>query len=119
MATRVWDFLLNRSDGECWRIIKNVKSKNGLEAYRQIHNAFDPKTDTSGPILRSRIHALVTHPAKRIEDTRAVMNALDHRIRMFEENSGETFCEKEALSILQNLMHEDIRKHLALNVNTS
>ena len=114
MAQQLWDFLLNRSEGECWRIIKNVKDKNGFEAYRQIHAAFDPQTETSSQILKSKVHALISHPAKKVEEARAAMNALENRVRVFEEHAeGNHFPDEEMLSILRNLMPDEIRKHMA------
>ena len=94
MAQQLYDFILNCSTGECYKVVKAVRDANGFEAWRQIHLAFDPKTVNTKQNLRAAIRARARHPAKKVGEIRAVSNNLDTKIRLFEENDGSVFPKK-------------------------
>jgi hypothetical protein len=119
LSQQLYDFILNRSSGECYKVVKSVRDANGFEAWRQIHLAFDPKTVNTKQNLRAAIHACARHPAKKISEIRAVSNNLDTKIRLFEENDGSVFPQEDAVGILINLMPEEVQKHMALTPGLS
>ena len=108
----LYDFLLLRTTGEAQRIVKIVQDNNGWEAWRLMHESYEPRSACSKAVLRSEIAAMVQHKAKKPHDLKDLLSRLEEKIKKWEEYAGKKFDPEEAKGYLMTMLDDETRKYM-------
>lgn len=109
------------TEGEARMVVMGVKTENGFEAWRLLHQRYGLATAARQGQAMAEVTAMVARPCKTPAETRARVVELERRIRITEEVTGQPLDDNHAKSILAAVLDPTTRAHTTtlLGVNTS
>ena len=109
----LYTILVQTVSGAAFAIVQGAPENNGLEAFRQLIRRYEPRTAGS---RRALIKQIVNHPqAKDIKQVENNVRNLEELIKKYNIMSKEKLAEDIRVTVLIDICHPYLRKHLELN----
>ena len=109
----LYRFLKHYVGGEARRVVLGVSEDNGWEAWRRLHQQFEPASVTREAMVLAKYTSMVNRKAKTPKETKALMNELDERAKRVEEVTGSPVESRHAMSVISGLLDPETAKHTA------
>ena len=109
----LYRFLKRYVGGEARRVVLGVGDDNGWEAWRRLHQQFEPASVTREAMVLAKYTNMVNRKAKTPKETKALMNELDERAKRVEEVTGTPVESRHAMSVIAGLLDPETSKHTA------
>ena len=109
----LWRFLKKYTEGDGKKIIAGVRGDNGWEAWRKLHQEFEPAAVMREAMVLSQYTGMVAKRAKNPEETRTLMIELAERARRVEEVTGTEVDDKHAMSVIAGILDPETLRHTA------
>ena len=71
--SELWRFLKRYTEGEAKKIVSGIKKDNGWEAWRKLHQQYEPGSTMREAVARSQFTGMVNKRSKTPKETRALM----------------------------------------------
>ena len=112
-ADCLYRFLKRYTGTEARRIVTSVADENGWEAWRKLHQQYEPATVTREAQVLNRYTSMITRRAKTPRETKALMVELGERARRVEEVTGKAIEARHAMSVISGILDPETAKHTA------
>ena len=109
----LWRFLKRYTGTDARRIVLGVSEDNGWEAWRKLHQQYEPATITREAHVLSRYTSMVTKKAKTPRETKTLLIELNERAKRVEEVTGKPVEDRHAMSVIAGLLDPETAKHTA------
>ena len=106
-------FLKRYTGTEARRVVLGVPEDNGWEAWRRLHQQFEPATVTREAQVLSRYTNMVTKKARNPRETKTLLNELSERAKRVEEVIGKPIEDRHAMSVIAGILDPETSKHTA------
>ena len=110
-ADQLWRLLRRFSEGEARRVIMSVASDNGLDAWRKLHQQFEPSVVMREAQAMAQFTGMVNRRVKNPAETRAMMLELEERARRVEEMTEFAPDERHVMSVIMGILDSETLKH--------
>ena len=101
------------SGTEARRIVLGVSTNNGWEAWRKLHQQYEPPTATREAQVMSRYTGMIAKKAKTPRETKALLNELSERAKRVEGVTGNPVEERHAMCVIAGLLDPETSQHTA------
>ena len=109
----LWRFLKKYTGTEARRVVQGVSEDNGWEAWRKLHQQFEPGTVTREAMVLARYTNMVNRKAKTPKETKALLIELNERAKRVEEVTGKPVEDRHAMSVISGILDPETSKHTA------
>ena len=109
----LYRFLKRYTGTEARRVVQSVPEDNGWEAWRRLHQQYEPATVTREAQLMSRYTNMVTRKAKTPRETKMLLIELGERAKRVEEVTGRPVEARHAMSVIASMLDPETSKHTA------
>ena len=109
----LWRFLKRYAGGEARRVVLGVSEDNGWEAWRRLHQQFEPASVTREAMVMAKYTSMVNRKARTPKETKALMIELNERAKRVEEVTGAPVESRHAMSVIAGLLDPETSKHTA------
>ena len=106
-------FLKRFTEGEAKRVVKGVSDDNGWEAWRKLHQQFEPGMVVREAQVMARYTGMVNRRAKTPKETKALMVELADRAKRVEEVTGRAVEDRHAMSVITGILDPETLKYTA------
>ena len=107
----LWSFLRRFIDGEARRVVLSVSNCNGWNAWRKLHQNFEPSLAARVGQVMASFTGMVNRKAKNQAETRSMMLEVDERARRVEEMTGTAPEERHTMSVIAGFLDNETLKH--------
>lgn len=109
----LWRFLKRYTGTDARRVVLGVSDDNGWEAWRKLHQQYEPGTVTREAMVMSKYTNMVNRKAKTPKETKALLIELNERAKRVEEVTGHPVEERHAMSVMAGILDPETSKHTA------
>ena len=109
----LWRFLKRYAGGEARRVVLGVSEDNGWEAWRRLHQQFEPASVTREAMVLAKYTSMVNKKAKTPKETKALMIELSERAKRVEQVTGTPVESRHAMSVIAGMLDPETSKHTA------
>jgi hypothetical protein len=109
----LWRFLRKYTDGEAKKIVTSVSKKNGWEAWRKLHEQFEPGLVMREAVVISNFTSMVNKRAKNTSETRVLLIELEEKAKRVEDVTGEAIDNRHMMSVIMGILDTETLKHTA------
>jgi hypothetical protein len=110
-ADQLWRLLRRYSEGEARRVIMSVGNDNGWDAWRKLHQQFEPSVVMREAQAMAQFTGMVNRRAKNPAETRSLMLELDERARRVEEMTEAAPDDRHVMSVIMGILDGETLKH--------
>jgi hypothetical protein len=110
-ADQLWRLLRRYSEGEARRVIMSVGNDNGWDAWRKLHQQFEPSVVMREAQAMAQFTGMVNRRAKNPAETKALMLELDERARRVEEMTEAAPDDRHVMSVIMGILDSETLKH--------
>jgi hypothetical protein len=110
-AEQLYRFLRRFTEGEARRVVQSVREDNGFEAWRKLHQQYEPSLVMREAQAMAQFTSMVNRRAKGPAETRTLMLELEERAKRVEELTGETVDDRHMMSVIMGILDQDTLKH--------
>ena len=100
----MWRLLKRYAGGEAKKIVIGTKKDNGWEAWRKLHQQYEPGSAMREAVARSQFTGMVNKRAKTPKETRTLMVELEEKAKRMEEITGEPIEEGHYKSVVTGMI---------------
>lgn len=112
-SVQLYSVLISQTSNAAFAITTSVSNHNGMEAFRQLIRRYEPRTAGS---RRALVKQIVNYPAaKDIKQVEANIRHFEELTKKYHSMAKEKLSEDILVTILVDICHQDLRKHLELS----
>jgi hypothetical protein len=110
-ADQLWRLMRRFTDGEARRVIMSIRNDNGYEAWRKLHQQFEPSVVMREAQAMAQFTGMVNRRAKTPAETRTLMLELEERARRVEELTETPPDGRHVMSVIMGILDSETLKH--------
>jgi hypothetical protein len=103
-SDQLWSLLRRFTEGEARRVVMSVAHNNGWNAWRKLHQNFEPSIIIREAHAMAQFSGMVSRRAKNPSETRAMMLELEERAQRIEEMTEQAPEERHTMSIIMGIL---------------
>ena len=108
----LWRFLKQYTSGEAKKLVLSVDGNNGWEAWKRLHEQFEPSMAMKDAQVQFQFTSLIGRRAKTAAETRSLMIEFEEKAKRIGEVTGEAVDERHAKSVLMGILDMETLKHV-------
>ena len=112
-AEMIWRFLRKYSDGDAKKIVSSVRMRNGWEAWRKLHQQYEPGMVMREAMVMAQFTNMVSKRAKNPKETKAILVELEERAKKVEEITQNRVDDRHLMSVIMGILDTETLKHTA------
>ncbi len=101
-AGMLWRFLRRYTSGDSRKIVNSVSDKHGWEAWRKLHQQFEPGLVMREAVVMSQFTNMVNKRARNPGETKTLMVELEEKAKV-EEVTGERIDNRHMMSVIMGV----------------